>query len=294
MNPDVLDDFLTQSEYPREISFFSQLVILFNGLLPQIAWAFVAFFSVFFWAFTIQSEFTEWFRTGGDWVGEVPGKVVSFKATGNSENEQTIYRIHFSYSVNGVDYEDSSYTKWDIKMPDTAVNVEYKENDPSQARIIGHRTRPFGTFVGILMSIFFLATLVVAVIVLKTKYGYLKLLRYGHLAKGKQVRKEPGGGRVNDQVIYKYIFQFNVGKKSYNAKCKTHHTHRVEDEEKETILYNEKAPQTNLVLDALPGGIKVKDGMVVPESPSRYLVLLLPFFTIVINVLVYLFLFPKL
>ena len=115
----------------------------------------------------------------------------------------------------------------------------------------------------------------------------LYLLRFGRSTRGHMVSCQRTNTSINDDYVYAYEFEFEVGRKKYIAHCKTHLTEVVEDEEREIILYMDYNPSKNVVYDAMSGAPQItNDGRLVQSSVSAIKYLLIPIVGSGINALV--------
>jgi hypothetical protein len=126
---------------------------------------------------------------------------------------------------------------------------------------------------------------------LRSNIKALKLLINGTFSKGKMIAKEATGTRINNNTVFKYIFEFEAtGGMKYQAKCATHQVWRVEDEDLEIILYDPSYPENAVVLDAIPTAPQINSlGHFEPASPSAATVFILPVISIVLNLILFYF-----
>jgi len=75
---------------------------------------------------------------------------------------------------------------------------------------------------------------------------------------GKIKNKAATNARINNQTVYKMIFEFQAeDTKFYEAIAKTHLPQLLEDDEKEKLLYNPLNPKHAVLIDSLPGSPRI-------------------------------------
>ena len=106
----------------------------------------------------------------------------------------------------------------------------------------------------------------------------LKLFSYGVLTKGRLLDRIPTNTRINDQMVFKYVFEFEDRKGDcYKVIEKTHKGWLLEDDEEEPLLYLESNPDEAVLLDALPSSPQFDNrGNIIPASAFRAALALLP------------------
>lgn len=272
---------------PRYINIFTKLTVLFGGLLQQMGWGMFGFGMIFFWVFVMNSEARYLLAFDGKWT-DTQGTLVSVGGTNSSVNDQPIYAYKFKYMAG---YEEREAISYDYFHPEMQagnfVRVQYKSGNAKRARIEGMSSSTFPTVV-VVVVIF---PLIGFFMILGGFYKNLKALRllvHGQFTKGKIVGKGITGSRVNNNPVYKYTFEFEVGNEKHYINCSTYQTWKVEDEAMEIILYDKDNPTNGIVFDAIAGVPQIMPNGQFDATPlSSASLLILPIVAIGLNVLAY-------
>lgn len=219
-------------------------------------------------------DFETWSPTQG-WVTRI-------SRTNASENDVTVMRIQYAYVVAGDTLTQTAYSTRNIPEEGSTLQVEYDQDDPQQARVKGLRRKMFGAG-AILAAIFPLAGLIFIVI------GYLKnskdlnLVIHGFFARGKLIEKKATSTEINNQRVYAMTFEFEARNgQTYTVTSRTPHTHLLEDEETEQLLYLAENPEEATLFDTIAAAPPIQADGSLEELPiRRSRVLLLPAATLV-------------
>lgn len=233
----------------RKVSIFTKIKVLFGGARVQIGsllfWIIASVILVYIGNYGLGLNLGQ-----GEWVS-TQGLYLGIEETNVIVNEEPVYGYYFSYSVDGQSYQGISYDYYKELGSEAVVDAEYRANQPKIARIKGMDESPTGHG---LIWIFCLVSLIPLGILLwglRSNQKYLYLLQKGAMAEGTYLRSTRTNITINEQVVYRYEFSFEVNGRTYTATCQTHQYDRVEDEEKETILYDPNDPTYNMVSDAV-------------------------------------------
>jgi hypothetical protein len=241
---------------------------------------------IFIWAFDIGGAVSEPFRFRGT-LATAEGEVVAWTATNLTINDMRVFETSYSFrSADGSSFTGASYQTGSYRDSGERVTVEYVPTDPTVSRIQGMRASSSGIFV-VFVVIFPLVGLVLALVGMRKGLRARRLMSTGRLALGTLQHKEPTSTRVNNRVVYRYTFAFEAeGGGEYETVAKTHRYDRLEDEEKERIVYDPRNPSDATVLDELPCRANIDSrGDFVAGGPADSLVaalnLVLPGLTVV-------------
>lgn len=275
-----------RAEPPRQLSLYSQAIILFSGIYAIIGWAFFCFGMIFFWLFTYNSTIMNVFNAPKKWEAH-RGIVIKVEATNSTENEEEIFKLYYKYTLAGNEYGGRSYLKDSDFEAGKEVPIEYNEKLPEQSRIIGGRTKLFGWW-AIFASVFPAIGLILIYISFKNNQKSLNLIKNGVFTTGKMLSKEPTGGNVEineiDYPIYKYEFEFELQGRKFTSTCQTHKTNQVEDEIQEFILYQPSNPDYSMVYDAIPNAPTFNNhGQMEDISFSKWYILIAPTLSFLIH-----------
>ena len=233
----------------RSLSILTKIKVLFGGGLVQLG-------SLFFWIIVSGiAVYVGYFGWGidvgkGDWV-PAEGLYLGMESTNVTVNEEPVYSYYFSYSANNQSYQGVSYDYYKALSEETTIPVEYRANAPQSAKISGMDESPIGNWLIWILSVVALLPLGLLLLGFRNNQKYLYLLQKGAIAQGTYLRSSPTNTSINEQTVYKYEFSFDVRGMTYIATCQTHLYDRVEDEETETILYDPRDPNYNMVSDAV-------------------------------------------
>jgi hypothetical protein len=274
---------------PRRLSIGASAQLLFGSAVAQIGWFLLALGSVFAWIFVPASDFSSMWRFRGPLVA-ADGKVTHCEktsyTTGASRRRRgpPVYANYYTFEKgSGV-----SYATGTCADAGTMLTVEYVADNPAISRIVGMREKPLGGFVVVIGLIFPLIGGIIAGTAMRNGLQHAQVLCDGKPAAGKLIAKRATSTRINKRLVYEMEFQF-VGEDSrfHNAKVRTHEPEKLEDEQRESMLYDPRHPSKAVVIDALPGRFATTgEGHVVSASIPRLTVaILLPLATIAINVI---------
>jgi hypothetical protein len=277
---------------PRRLSLYSKSTILFGGVIQQLGWVLLFFGLIFSVAFIPNSEISYIFTFDGEWVQT---KAIIKEISQTSARENKIYLYAYTYDFSSKDgklYKGTSYDylNENYKTGKT-VDVQYKSKNPNHSRIVGMRRAPFNSIVALVL-LFPLVGIVMLVIGLLKGFKALNLVINGKFTKGRKISAEPTGVQINRRPEYKFVFSFEVSGRTYEAICKTHETRKVEDEEKEIILYNEQHPEDAIVYDSVTNVPKINNqGNLEPASMRQLPTLLFPSITFLTLILILIYFF---
>lgn len=267
---------------PRYVSLLTRMLILWGSPLQMGAWFFLFLGSIFAWIFVGQSELPYLFQSEKKWM-EAPGEIFSQDATSMSQNEVTIYKALATFEVDGETFLAKGYVSGPKFSPQEKVDVQYSASDPNHAFIKGTRKAAFSSWVAFVF-LFPMIGLIGLLAIFAQNRKRLNLLVNGIFTRGELKNKEITNTRINNMPVFKYQFAFKVGGKEYHSKCKTHQASRVEDEEREIILYDPMNPEKSAVYDAGPMPEIDVHGQLVQAPFYKWLFFLVPLLTIGLNI----------
>lgn len=174
--------------------------------------------------------------------------------TNYSVNEESVLEFGYTYThpKTNVSYRGVSYdVNYDLNVDDR-VTVEYIENKPHKSRIEGMSSAPMSWWILLLISIFPMVGLIMVYVAFKAWLKKIRVLRNGIVGKGKFNRIEPTNTTVNDKMVYKIIFDYEVSGKQYQTFAESTNTEKFTDEEFEPLVYHKYKPQMAIMVDDLP------------------------------------------
>jgi hypothetical protein len=277
---------------PRAIPWLVRARVLFGGMLNQFGWIWLAFSMIFVVVFIGGSGLKAVFFSFAP-TETAPGTVLRVEETNSSENDYSIYAIHYIFRIDQreQDYYGVSYTTNPAAYSEgREVQVDYQTGTPANSRMQGARMSKFG--LGVLFVLIFpLVGVFLLAGGLRLGIRGLRLLRMGTMAQGTLIRKESTSTRINEQMVYKLTFEFaDRNGTRYQTSAKTHLTENLQDEDFERVLYDPANPHYAVLFDNLPGRPEVDAlGRILPGSPLRSgLVMIFPALTLLITLLMFL------
>lgn len=276
-----------RSQPPRFLPKISRLALLLSGSMQQIGWGLFAFSMLFFWVFVMNSPIANLFRYEGSWK-ESQGELVQIGSTGSTVNDQHVYAYDFEFRPGaGAPVIARAYgfrNDWTIGEQ---IPLRYRSYNPKTIELEGVNSSLFPAFVGFVLIFPSLALLFIFYGLYSNRKN-LYIIQHGLFCRARLLEKTATSTRINERMVYKYHFQFQLDQNTFSAYCRTHQSEKVEDEEEEIVLYLAEDPQKNIVFDAVSGPIDINPRGELQVSPwAQYLFLILPFLSIALNSLYY-------
>jgi hypothetical protein len=265
---------------PRGVPLSLRIANFFNGA-AQIGWAVFGFGMVFAWLFAARADFS--FLTFHV-DGQTRGRVTSVESTGASQNKQRVYAHHYEYSVAGRTFQGTSYGTGEDTSEGREVAIDYDEGSPQRSRISGMRRNMFGPFAAFVL-IFPAIGFVILYFATTTGAERNALLRDGILTTGSLIRREPTNMTVNKQRVWQVTFEFNDrnGQRRETSASGTD-TSRLQDEQREPLLYDPNDPEKAYVLDEAPARPRLEHGELLGRGFGVAGLLILPTIVVAFNV----------
>lgn len=282
----------TASPAERGVPVSVRVVALFGGFIQTFGWCWFGFSMIFVWVFMPLADVSSLWRFSGDML-QATAVVTRVSDTNYSEggSDDTpgtpVYRVDYEFrDGSGITRQGVGYTLGSKYAQGAPAAIEYRGDDPTVSRIIGERTSPAPLWILPLVGLFPAVGLIMLFFGLREGVRRSALLGNGKLARGRLIDKSATNTTINNQRVMRYTFEFEVDGAMHTAVAKSHVGFRLEDEEFEQVLYHPADPGRNYVVDALPGGVTIKDGQYVAPSPIKaFLTLLPPLATVAINLI---------
>lgn len=287
---------------PRDVPWLLRLANLCGGFMTQFGWAWTGFTMIFVWVFVpnVDLEGAAAFRGRLD---TARGTITASGSTNCSENDTRVYEHDYRFTgPDGEEYEGTSYeTGGGERAEGESVTIEFPADRPAISRIKGMRRSTFGIeglaglAFGAFIALFMALGLGFLIAGIRGGLKANRLLATGKLALGRLKSKEPTNTRINNQMVWKFTFEFEGDDgQTHEASARTHHTTDLEDGAGEYLVYDAFDPSYAALLDNMPGGVAIDEmGQLHPQNPVRALrSLLLPAAVLTVHGLVaYLMLF---
>lgn len=271
-----------QQRLPRDVSPSVRWSLRIGGALNTVGWALLGFGMIFFWIFAMNADVPSLWQFNGEAVrapGQVTGSHKTSFTVGGSKHRRgkPVYANEYVFiAADGAEFSGVSYATNISMNPGRAVQVEHPVGRPDLSRIVGMRRAVLSGWAG-LVALLPAAGLALIVAGFRKGGRNADLLENGRLAWGTMISKEATNARVNKQPVFKLTFEFTAeNRRAYHVVTKTHVTEELEDEDHELILYEPRDPNTAVVADSLPAGIRVDEKGQVHQKPSVLAWLLLP------------------
>lgn len=271
---------------PRPVPLSLRLQLLFGGCMGQLGWGLLAFsmFFVLIFGSTMDIGGTVAFWRSLD---RAPGVITKAEETDIEVNEDSVCFVEFTFKVGQSEYSDSCYTTgWTLNVGDQ-VQVEYPAGDPTIARVKGGRRSASPLWLLPLLLLFPAVSLYLVVRSFKKGLKANHLMTHGQVGEGEFVSKEATGAEINDNPVYRLAFKFHASStgRTHTVTAETHQPERLQDDEKEPLLYLERDPDLAVLLDHLPGSPSVgADGnLTCGNRVTGFGVLVLPALALVLS-----------
>jgi hypothetical protein len=264
---------------PRSVSLATRLAIANGGVLGFMGWMFLGIGLVAVQAFGVFGTIAGMWHFSGD-VAEAPGTYEGSSGTSTEINDTPVYAHRYRFVADdGREYGGQSYSTGSWSPPGATITIEYPVGRPEVSRIRGLRDSIVGPFI-----LFTLIFPVVGFFLLlpgwRRGHRVNRLLVHGKVTSGELVDKQPTNTRINKQTVYKYTFRFTDESGSeYEATGRTHRG-ELEDDDRETVLYDPSDPRNACTVDDLPGSPVIEDGAVRTRT-SPLVMLILPTLVVV-------------
>jgi hypothetical protein len=260
-----------------------------GGVAGATGWGVLAFGMILFWVFVMNADVASLWQFDGE-TEQTRGQITSSEktsfSTGGSRKRGKRGKPVFANAYvftdgSGTERRGVSYATNVSLSAGEPVDVEYPAVRPELSRIVGMRRTPFDAWAA--MLVFMPATGLALIAINVRRAGrYANLLENGRLAWGTLVSKEPTSARVNRKTVCRMTFEFTAdNRETYQVVTKTHATEELEDEDHELILYAPSDPDSAVVADGLPAGVRVDEKGRIHQKVPLFAWLLLPTLAIV-------------
>ena len=209
-------------------------------------------------------------------------KIVEILSPHSMDRNNYIYQYFYSFKDDeGAKVESYSYANKKRKKFRVGKNpiIEYPKDKIELSRVKGMRRKSQPT-VAIIILAFPLLGLFFIVFGFKQSLNKLKLLKSGILTKAYFSSKQSTNSEINQQKVYKFIFEFkDQSNRNHTASEESHLFNFSENEEKE-VLYLQENPSNALLLNLSPTSLSINNqGDISPSPMSIYwLLTTLPIF----------------
>lgn len=183
--------------------------------------------------------------------------ITEIQPTKYSVNDNFLFEYYYSYSLDEIKENTGSFLEYEgVYRMDQSIQVEYLSNSPEISRFSGKDRRNFDKIMflagvgGSLIGIIFLVPSI-----RKTRKER-KILIAGRPARGKLIHAEPTNLSINEQTVYKLIFEYSTGNnKSQQFSTRSHLIRNLSEEHFQTLVYDPRQPESAVIIDTLPGPV---------------------------------------
>jgi len=239
----------------RNISLKMKLQIIFKHTLMLIGVIFTILSLFMFIIFGLQVSFEDYKFDENSPITE--GKIIKVLKTNAKENNISVVKYEYEYNINSQTYKAESYTTGKQYVEQQTVEIQYIESEPQISRIENTRKGAFDPWFLLFFTPFLFVGGSMVGVGIYLSLNSIKLLKFGEIAYGILVDKQPTNVKINNKTVYKLFFEFQArdGQK-YTTIAKTHRPALLENEVKEKLVYDPNNPSKAVVIDTLPQIVK--------------------------------------
>ncbi|MDC0358088.1 DUF3592 domain-containing protein [Oligoflexia bacterium] len=230
---------------------------LCGGFLNQFGWFFLGIGMIFAWLFVGNSDLRSLFIYGP--VDIVQGTIKAYRDTGASEggggssDGDPVYKSFFEFTYQGELHDGVSYNTGTRPVTHRLTEIEVPEGRPDLAIVRGERRAIFDLWACCVL-IFPGVGLGFLAFGFRRSRKALRLLRVGEVAEAKFVRKEATYANINNQPVYRVMFEYQARDgQTYSFWDKTHEIELLEDDPLERLVYDPHNPENAMLFDVIPG-----------------------------------------
>ena len=248
------------------------------GVGNQVGWGFFGLGLIFVGIFGMMTDLSGLlFRIQE--IGVTPGIVLKVEDTSATVNDTPVFVNTYSFRVEKLEaeYRGVAYSTGRQFESGDSVTVEYLASNPSISRIAGTRRNYFDPWLLCFLFLFPLIGLAIIVFGVRNGLKMMQLLAGGRVGLGVLKSKEPTRVRVNNQPIYKLVFDLTTDAGySQEVEIRSLLTSALEDEGEAKLLYDPHNPARAVLLDRVPGAPVIDElGQVRAWNFTRGLALLI-------------------
>lgn len=249
---------------PRRIPVSVKLASVLASMWSCFGWVFFGFGMIFVWMLTLSADFSAprfylGMKTAEGTVLRVES--IDFR-TGDDDTEEDpvmAYTYRFTDS-DGCTQEGVSYSSDADYSAGSRVTVEYLPKKPEVSRVRGMGRAPVSLIAGLLVLLFPVIGLMGILWQVRQGTKAIRLLRNGELALGRLKSKQKTETRVNDEPLYKLVFEFKAADgRTFELITRTCDVKKLEDQRQERLLYDPRNPSYAAMFDSLPGETKIDE-----------------------------------
>ncbi len=188
----------------------------------------------------------------------VMGEITEIYSTNTEINDRNVLEYHYRFKdKTGAEFSGVSFSHKRNEQIGDNVKVRYNSEIPEESIIVGMSSESFPMWVLLFVGIFPLVGVLMLYFGLKKGLRNVKIIQFGKVAFGTYKNRESTNASVNKQTVYKFYFDFSAADgNTYTATGETHHSFKLEDEDREPIIYNSVNPEEAVLVDTLPKSVR--------------------------------------
>lgn len=240
----------------RSISLGMKLQVIFGNVM-MVMGIFFTFIGLF--AFFVFGSFVDFSSYKFDENSPVTkGKILNVNPTSSYVNDIQVFMYTYEYYLpSGEKFTGESYTTGELFYQEQEIIVQYLENETNNSKLKDGRKGAFEAWILLAISPFILIGGITFGFRLMFGFKAIKLIRFGEISFGRLIDKQPTNTKINNQTVYKLIFEFvALDGNTYQAIAKTHQSYFLEDEPEEKLVYDVNNPEKAVLIDSLPKSVK--------------------------------------
>ncbi len=244
------------SETQRNIPFWVAIALFFSNPLSILGVLFVAIGGFATYMMSDDLFSTKNIENTDPITQGIVTRVIANEYTTDDDETIITYKCYYEFKTDwGEKIKGSSEHNEKIAESGDTFSVQYNPDNPKESRLTDFKETDSSYLYMIL--IFPLIGIITIIFPLIDVIKKLRIMRIGQSAYGTYEGKRDTGSRINGRKVYEMFFKFTcTNGKEYEIKTKTHRKKRLQDEEKELIIFDPQNPENAFPVDVLPNFAK--------------------------------------
>lgn len=211
--------------------------------------------SLLFFTWLFSDAHIEGFMLSFNSTAKVEGYVTDMEFTNVTSNDVAIYKIWYSFAVDGQVFTGVSYDGgyYDI---DNKVYIEYLPDYPFTSRIqgsdktlsgAGFTTIAFLLLAGLSIWVFFR---------FRKRFFEINIVSNGIVVGSNLIDKVMTNTTINDRTLFKLFYEYEAKRDKYQVVEQTTYPENFRDNER--IVYHQNKPSKGILMNKLPNDVQRK------------------------------------